>query len=150
MASRCPSSPLLLASLCAIVACGGGGSGTAPTDSNGPAEDGRILVANETATIIEVAFLREDEESGPRIVRTEVAPSTVADVSGGGGLLPAATAIQLAVALGSAEGGSTRVRRKGDLTVDGQMLVTIRLLEPEEPCSVAIEIAPTTASDLPA
>ena len=148
MAPKYSSSLLLLVGFSCIVACGGGG--TAPTDSNGPPEYGRILVANETATTLEVAFLREDEETGPRIVRTEVAPSTVADVSGGGGLLPAAAEIQLDVALGSAEGGATRVRRKVHLTVDGQMLVTIRLLDPEDPFSVAIEIATATASDLPA
>ncbi len=125
--------------VCGVVACGGDSS-TAPDDDGTPA-DGRILVANETASTLEVTYLREDEASGPRLVRTEVAPGTVVDVSGGGGgLLPAATRVELDLALGPVDDGVARVRRKVSVDVDGDVLVTIRLLEPGDPFSVETEV----------
>ena len=55
-----------------VIACGGD-SGTASPGVDGTAEDGRILVANETEEALEVAYLREDEASGPPIVWTAAA-----------------------------------------------------------------------------
>ena len=127
-----------------VIACGGD-SGTASPGVDGTAEDGRILVANETEEALEVVYLREDEPSGPRIVRTEVPPGTVADVGGGLGLLPAATQIELDLALGSVDDGAIRVRRKVNVVVNGEVLVTIRLLDPDDLFSAQIEV--TVASE---
>ncbi len=131
--------------ICGVAACGGTSS-TAPPDDDRTPEDGRILVANETMVNLEVAYLREDEASGSRLVRTEVAPGTVADVSGGRGLLPAATHLELDLVLGPVDDGPTRVRRKVSVDVDGEVLVTIRLLDPKDLFSIEIEVTASPAA----
>ena len=130
-----------------MMACGGSDSSTAPpVDDDGSSEDGRILVANETAVVLGVAYLREDDPDAPRLVRTEVPPGAVADVSGGGALLPADTQIELDLVLEAVEAGGVRVRRKVSVTVDGEVLVTIRLADPGDPFSAEIEVAAMPAS----
>lgn len=129
-----------LVMLCGLVACGGDGA-TTPVADDEPAADGRILVANETAAVLEVAYLREDEADGPRIVRTEVLPGTTADVSGGETLLPGGAQIELDLVLAAGgDGERVRVRRKANVTVDGETIVTVRRLDAEDPFSVEVAV----------
>jgi hypothetical protein len=125
--------------LVGILACGGAGT-TAPTQKE-QSVDGRIVVSNQTAVVLGVAYLREDEADGPRIVRTQVQPGTDADVSGGTTLLPADTLIELDLVLEAADEAGVRVRRKVTVAIDGETLVSISLADPGDPFSAEIEVA---------
>ena len=130
--------------LCGLVACGGDAGTTPPVDE--PAVAGRILVANDTPAAVEVAFLREDEGDGPRLVRTEVPAGATVDVSGGTALLPGGTQVELDLAFAAADGVGVRVRRKASVTVDGDTLVTVTLLDAGDPFSVAVAVGPAAGS----
>ncbi len=121
----------VLVAFCGVVllSCGGGGDG----DVVGPlsqAQDGRVVVDNQTGYALEVAFLNETDPAAPAIVRTRVEAGERQDVSRT--LLPAGTVVELDLVLLVADGEGFRVRRKAQVTVDGEVVVTVRLADPED------------------
>ena len=125
----------VLVAICgvALLSCGGGGDG----DVVGPpseAQDGRVVVDNQTGYALEVAFLNETDPAAPAIVRSRVEAGERQDVSRA--LLPAGTVVELDLVLLVADGEGFRVRRKAQVTVDGEVVVTVRLADPEDPYSL--------------
>ena len=113
----------------ALLSCGGRGDG----DVGGPlsqAQDGRVVVDNQTGYALEVAFLNDTDPAAPAIVRTRVEAGERQDVSRA--LLPAGTVVELDLVLLVADGEGFRVRRKAQVTVDGEVVVTVRLADPED------------------
>jgi len=51
-------------------------------------------------------------------------------------LLPAGTVVELDLVLLVADGEGFRVRRKAQVTMDGEVVVTVRLAHPEDPYSL--------------
>ena len=113
----------------ALLSCGGRGDG----DVVGPlsqAQDGRVVVDNQTGYALEVAFLNETDPAAPAIVHSRVEAGERQDVSRA--LLPAGTVVELGLVLLVADGEGFRVRRKAQVTVDGEVVVTVRLADPED------------------
>ena len=122
----------------ACLSCGGGGE--TPGDIVGPPPEprgGRILVDNQTRFALEVAFLNEVDQKAPAIVRTTVEAGKRQDVSRA--LLPGGMKVELDLVLLVAEGEGFRVRRKAQVTVDGEAVVTVQLTDSEDPFSVVVE-----------
>ena len=97
--------------------------------------EGRIVVDNQTGFALEVAFLNEADPKAPVIVRTRVESGEREDVSRG--LLPAGMTVELDLVLLVAEGEGFRVRRKAQVTVDGEVVLTVSLADPEDPFSLS-------------
>ena len=70
----------------------------------------------------------------PAIVRIGVEAGERQDVFRA--LLPAGTVVELDLVLLVADGEGFRVRRKAQVTVDGEVVVTVRLADPEDPYSL--------------
>ena len=127
-----------LAVIWAVVclSCGGGGKGDVVGPPQEPRE-GRILVDNQTRFALEVSFLNEVDPKAPVIVRTTVEAGKRQDVSRA--LLPGGMKVELDLVLLVAEGEGFRVRRKAQVTVDGESVVTVQLTDSEDPFSVVVE-----------
>jgi len=117
----------------ALLSCVGGGDGDAVGPPSEP-QDGRVVVDNQTGYALEVAFLNETDPAAPAIVRSRVEAGERQDVSRA--LLPAGTVVELGLVLLVADGEGFRVRRKAQVTVDGEVVVTVRLADPEDPYSL--------------
>jgi hypothetical protein len=94
-------------------------------------------VDNQTRFALEVAFLNEVDPKAPVIVRTTVEAGKRQDVSRA--LLPGGMKVELDLVLLVAEGEGFRVRRKAQVTVDGEAVVTVQLTDSEDPFSVVVE-----------
>ena len=130
----------VLAAICAtaLSSCGG----ETPGDVVGPPEprEGRVVVDNQTGFALEVAFLNEADPLAPAIVRTRVEAGESQDVSRA--LLPGGMSVELDLVLLVPDGEGFRVRRKAQVTVDGDVVVTVRLADPEDPFSVETDARP--------
>ncbi len=139
-----PVIALLLLALGATTGCGGGGKegngGPPPGPDNGEPAAGRILLQNSTPYSIQVAYLNEVDPVDARVIRTEVAPGERSDV----GLeeLPGGWTVVLDLVLVLADSEENRVRRKANVTVDGDVVVHVELKDPADPFSVEIETIP--------
>ena len=140
-----PSIALLLLALAGASGCGGGegkgGNGGPPAAPvNGEPAAGRILLENTTPYVIQVAYLNEVDPDDSRVIRTEVDPGERSDV----GLeeLPGGWTVVLDLVLVPADPREIRVRRKANVTVDGDVVVRVELRDPADPFSVEIETFP--------
>ncbi len=139
-----PLIALLLLALAGAAGCGGdggeGNGGPPPGPANGEPAPGRILLENSTPYAIQVAYLNEVDPADARVIRTEVDPGERSDV----GLeeLPAGWAVVLDLAIVLADPEGNRVRRKANVTVDGDVVVRVELKDPADPFSVEIETVP--------
>ena len=139
-----PAIALLLLALAATTGCGGGGKegngGPPPGPDNGEPNAGRILLENTTPYAIQVAYLNEVDPVDARVIRTEVDPGERSDV----GLeeLPGGWTVVLDLVLVLADAEENRVRRKANVTVDGDVVVRVELKDPADPFSVSIETVP--------
>ena len=118
----------LLLALAGVSGCGGAGKegngAPPPGPDNGQPDAGRILLQNSTPYSIQVAYLNEVDPADARVVRTEVAPGERSDV----GLeeLPGGWTVVLDLVLVLADPEENRVRRKANVTVDGDVVVRVR------------------------
>lgn len=140
-----PEIALLLLALAGASGCGGGGGregngGPPPGPVNGEPDAGRILLDNSTPYAIQVAYLNEVDPADVRVVRTEVAPGERSDV--GREELPGGLTVVLDLVLELADPEENRVRRKANVTVDGDVVVRVELEDPADPFSVEIETVP--------
>ena len=135
---------MLLLALAGASGCRGGGEGgnggPPPGPVNGGPAPGRILLENSTPYAIQVAYLNEVDPADARVIRTEVDPGERSDV----GLeeLPGGWAVVLDLVIVPADPEANRVRRKANVTVDGDVVVLVELKDPADPFSVEIETAP--------
>ena len=122
--------PMSWPSLVLLLALGCGGDAAAPTPAVPAPAAGRVMMANQTPYPVEVAYL--DGEG--RIVRTEVAPGGVGEVSGG--LLAGGSewTFDLVLLLPSEQG--YRVRRKATVMVAGDVRLQAALADPQDPFSL--------------
>lgn len=140
--------PLIALSLLALAGaagCGGGGGkngngGPPPGPVNGEPAAGRVLLENATPYAIQVAYLNEVDPADARVIRTEVPPGQRSDV----GLeeLPGGLTVVLDLVIVLADPEGNRVRRKANVTVDGDVVVRVELKDPADPFSVEIETVP--------
>ena len=140
--------PLIALSLLALAGaagCGGGGGkngngGPPPGPVNGQPAAGRVLLENTTPYAIQVAYLNEVDPADARVIRTEVPPGQRSDV----GLeeLPGGWTVVLDLVIVLADPEGNRVRRKANVTVDGDVVVRVELKDPADPFSVEIETVP--------
>lgn len=134
----------MLLALAGACGCGGGGEegngGPPPGPVNGEPAPGRILLENSTPYAIEVAYLNEVDPADPRVIRTEVPPGERSDV--GLEVLPGGWTVVLDLVLVPADPEENRVRRKANVTVDGDVVVRVELKDPADPFSVEIETVP--------
>ena len=112
----------------ASLGCGGGES----VSANGM-QPGSVSVRNDTAFPVEVAYVDSVTAPEPSVVRVTVDSGSQLEVTAGD--LPAGLEIELDVALGPTEDGH-RVRRKVQVTVQGDLLLRVELEDPEDPFSV--------------
>ena len=135
---------LLLLALAGATGCGGdgkeGNGGPPPGPVNGGPAPGRILLENSTPYAIQVAYLNEVDPADARVIRTEVDPGERSDV----GLeeLPGGWIVVLDLVLVLADPEGNRVRRKANVTVDGDVVVRVKLKDSSDPFSVEIETVP--------
>ena len=140
-----PAIALLLLALAGASGCGGGdgkegNGGPPPGPVNGEPAAGRILLENTTPYAIQVAYLNEVDPVDARVIRTEVAPGDRSDV--GLEQLPGGLTVVLDLVLVLADSEENRVRRKANVTVDGDVVVRVELKDPADPFSVSIETVP--------
>ena len=132
---------LLLLALAGASGCGGdgreGNGGPPPGPVKGAPDAGRILLENTTPYAIQVAYLNEVDPADGRVIRTEVAPGERSDV--GLDELPGGWTVALDLVIVLADPEGNRVRRKANVTVDGDMVVRVGLKDPADPFSVEIE-----------
>ncbi|MBI2506144.1 MAG: hypothetical protein HYW07_23250 [Candidatus Latescibacteria bacterium] len=112
-----------------LVAAGCGGGASPPAGPPQPGE-GRVMLENQTGYAVEVAFLDAREQ----IVRTQVAPGQVAEVSGG--VLPGGTEWTFDLVLLLPEEQGYRVRRKARVRIEGEVRLRASLPDPEDPFSL--------------
>ena len=140
-----PAIALLLLALAGASGCGGrdgkeGNGGPPPGPVNGEPAAGRILLENTTPYAIQVTYLNEVDPVDARVIRTEVAPGDRSDV--GLEQLPGGLTVVLDLVLVLADAEGNRVRRKANVTVDGDVVVRVELKDPADPFSVEIETIP--------
>ena len=126
-----------------LLACGGPDKGTGgePGPDPPPPEmfrDGRVMLDNQTLYPVEVTYLNEVRAEAPRIVRTRVGSGSLQDVSRE--VLPGGLEIELDLVLLLPREQGYRVRRKAEVTVDGEMVVRVSLEDASDPFSVLIQV----------
>ena len=109
----------------------------APPDPTGRA--GTVAVANHTAYDLEVAYLNETDADAPRIVRTLVSAGQRAEVSGG--VLPAGIEVEFDLVLVPHTVDGIRVRRKVRVSIDGDWVLNVRLVDESDPFSLEVASA---------
>ncbi len=123
------------------VGCGSNGGGMAPNDDvvppdpDRPAEAGAVRLANQTSYAIQSAYLHVDDD-GERIVRVDVAAGGEAMISDGA--LPAGATVEFDLVLQVPASEGLRVRRKAQVTVDGDTIVNATLGDDTDPFSLVV------------
>ena len=122
-----------------LSSCGGGPAPTAPPTPapSEPADrDGTVSVANYTAYDLEVAYLNETDADAPQIVRTHVPAGQRTEVSDG--VLPAGVEVEFDLVLVPRTADGIRVRRKIQVAIDGDWVLSVRLADESDPFSLEI------------
>ena len=126
-----------------LLACGGSdkGTGGGPGPDPTPPEefrDGRVMVDNQTLYPVEVIYLNEVRADAPRIVRTQIGSGSLQDVSRE--VLPGGLELELDLVLLLPREKGYRVRRKAQVTIDGEVIVRLSLEVAGDPFSVLIQV----------
>lgn len=126
-----------------LLACGGSDKGTGGGPGPDPPppkvfRDGRVMVDNQTLYPVEVTFLNEVRADAPRIVRTRVGSGSIQDVSRE--VLPGGLDLELDLVLLLPPEKGYRVRRKAEVTIDGEVVVRLSLEVASDPFSVLIQV----------
>ena len=100
---------------------------------------GTVSVANHTAYDLEVAYLNETDADAPRIVRTHVPAGQRAEVSDG--VLPAGLEVEFDLVLVPRTEDGIRVRRKIRVSIDGDWVLNVRLVDESDPFSLEVASA---------
>lgn len=124
---------------CLLASCGSQAPTAPPAPEPAVPQAGIVSVANLTAYDLEVAYLNETDADAPQIVRTRVPAGQRAEVSGG--VLPAATEAEFDLVLVPDAADAVRVRRKIQVAIDGDWLLTVRLPDESDPFSLEITSA---------
>ena len=135
---RGPVRAALLLAACLLSGCGGK-EPTAPPAPAPPEPAGRagtVSVANHTAYDLEVAYLNETDAAAPQIVRTRVLAGQRAEVSSG--VLPAGLEVEFDLVLVPHTADGIRVRRKIQVAIDGDWVLSVRLADESDPFSLEI------------
>ena len=130
----------LSSAMVVLISCGGGGDGsTGPTDDPPEPQPGTISVDNRTPWELEVAWLGQQADGSALINRRSVPSGQVLELQSAplepGVQLTLDIVLQVPLEVGP------RVRRKAEVTIDGNQVVTVGATA-DDPFGAEITVAP--------
>ena len=131
---------LLIAGL--LMACGGADKTTDPGDTEPPPNgeeprEGRVALDNQTRYAVESAYLNQVESERPRIVRIQVEPGQLRDISQE--VLPGGLEVEFDLVLLLPRELGYRVRRKARVQIDGEVVLHLSLEDEDDPFTLRID-----------
>lgn len=102
--------------------------------------EGAVYLRNETPYALQVAYLNAVDAAAIHIVRTLVPSGVRTMVSGE--VLPSAYVVVFDLVLDVPESAGPRVRRKMEVSIDGEVELHARLQDAVDPFSLIVEVVP--------